>query len=214
MPAKPECPRCGTLLRPPNVMHESYLCPQHGQVAPLQPAVLPDPDQMHNLLASAAVPAWLPWPLPATWVFTGLRIVGGDSGPSRAVAIGLTGTSLATGPADLIIVSEQPGTGLGARLAGLASPDPDQGLFAEPATITVTAAGWPTPLWSLPGDADRTSYVGVAAGEWLWLVGWPELTWSVIHDDLRLIDVRKADRLADLPRGALMPRLQQLDHAD
>ena len=99
-------------------------------------------------------------------------------------------------------------------MAGLATTDPDPSIFAEPATISVTAAGWPTPLWSLPSEADRTSYVGEAAGEWLWLVGWPELTWSVIHDDLKLIDVRKADRLADLPRGALMPRWRHLDGLD
>lgn len=207
MPTDAECPRCGASLRAPNLMHDGYLCPRHGEVRPLHPAVLPDSQGLLSLVRGAQVPAWLPWPLPPTWLFTGMRLVGGGALPVSAVAIGLTGASLTSGPADLVIVSEQPGTGLGARFAGLDDPEPGHSILQRPADTTLDAAGWPTPVWSLPAKDDRAVYVGEAAGEWLWLIAWPEIAWSVIHDDLRLVDLRSPQLLGDLPVGAKMPRL-------
>lgn len=208
MEAETECPRCGARLRLPNLMRDGYLCPQHGEEAPLHMPLLPDPENLPALLSTATVPAWIPWPLPANWVFTGLRMVGGGPAPISAVAVALTGAALTAGPADLVIISEQPGTGLGARFAGIDSQDPDSNMLANPPATNIHAASWPTPLWSLPSSDDRAIYVGEAAGVWLWLIAWPELAWSVMHDDMRLIDIRTADRLADLPVGAAMPRLR------
>jgi hypothetical protein len=193
-------------------MHAEHLCPRHGPVAPLHRALLPDPTALVRLVHGSAVPAWLPWPLPPTWVFTGLRLVGGAAQPVSATAVGLTGAALTSGPADLIVVSEQPGTGLGARLAGLADADPGPQIVQRPADSTVSAGGWPTPVWSLAAGAaaGAAAYVGQAAGNWLWLIAWPEVSWSVIHDDLHLVDVRSPQVLGDLPQGALMPRLRDL----
>ena len=202
------CPNCGAPLRPPNLMHDGYLCPQHGEVPPLHSPLLPQPDHLATLVGAAEVPAWIPWPLPTNWVFTGIRMVGGGPIPITAVAVGLTGAALNSGPADLVIIAEQPGTGLGARYSGIISQDPDPSMLANPPATHIHAAGWPTPLWSLPTEDDRAIYVGEASGEWLWLITWPELAWSVVHDDLRLIDLRTADRITELPVGAAMPRLR------
>lgn len=185
-------------------MHEGFLCSQHGAVAPLHPPLLPGSDALMQLARGAGVPFWLPWPLPARWLFTGLRLVGGGRHPIQAVIVGLSGQGLSVGPSDLLIVAETPGTGLGARLAGV--PEPDPGFTVSPAATKIRANGWPTPLWSIE-TGGPAAYVGEAAGEWLWLLAWPDAAWTVIHDDLQLTDLRTSPRALDVPAGALMPRL-------
>jgi hypothetical protein len=206
VPAESCCPRCGAPLQPPNLMHSDYRCSLHGSVAPLQRATLPELADLPHALADAAVPVWLPWPLPDTWLFTGMRVAGDDPACIRATAIGLTGQGLSDGPSDLIIVAEEPGTGMGAHLAGIEYTDPGGYFLDESAVTKVHANGWPTPLWSLP-VTDRAVYVGEAGGHWLWLIAWPETAWSVIHSDLHLIDLRDPQAPGDVPTGALMPRL-------
>lgn len=199
-----QCPRCGEALRPPTLMHEQFHCPRHGAVAPLHEPVLPVGEALTRLAAGSEVPYWLPWPLPARWLFTGLRLAGGGKEPVAAVVIGLSGQALAEGPADLLIVAEIPGTGLGAHLAGVAEPDP--GFTALQAATKIRVGGWPTPLWTLPTEGPA-AYVGEAAGQWLWLIAWPEAAWTVIHDNLHLVDLRDCPPTMDVPAGALMPRL-------
>lgn len=204
MSPDPVCPRCGEALLAPTLMHERYECPRHGPVAPLHPPLLPSPDALSTLAADSEVPFWLPWPLPASWLFAGVQIAGGGRQPVEAVVIGLTGHGMTEGPADVVIVAEKPGTGLGARWAGVAEPDPD--LTIRPATTKAKVAGWPTPLWNVetPG---RAAFVGEAAGFWLWFVSWPDSAWPVLDEDLRLIDLRAPGAPTDVPTGALLPRL-------
>ena len=57
---------------------------------------------------------------------------------------------------------------------------------------------------------DRAVYVGEAAGYWLWAIVWPVTEWMVVHDDLRLVDLRAPEHrthVTDVPTGALTPRL-------
>jgi len=204
------CPRCGLELQPPTLMHREYLCSAHGPVAPLQRAVLPHATGLRQVASRSAVPMWIPWPLPATWLFTGVRVAEGTAAEITATAVGFTGQEFDDGPTDMIIVAEKPGTGLGAHLAGLEHVDPPAMFVAEPATTTVHAAGWATPLWSIPSQTDRSVYVGEASGEWLWLITWPQSGWSVVHSDLRLRDLRDGSLHSDIPTGALMPRLSGL----
>lgn len=185
-------------------MHEQFECAQHGPVAPMYDAMLPTPEALTQLARSSQVPFWLPWPMPATWLFTGLRLVGGGRQPVEAVVTGITGRGLTSGPSDLLIVAERPGTGLGASLAGTQEPSPD--VMSNVAATKIRTGGTQTPLWLL-GAEGCAAYVGEAAGQWLWLIAWPEAAWSVVDDDLQLVDVREAPPLADLPTGALMPRL-------
>ena len=53
-------------------------------------------------------------------------------------------------------------------------------------------------------------YVGEAAGCWLWVVVWPVSEWMVVHDDLRLVDLRSPENhlaAASLTVGHVSPRL-------
>ena len=197
------CPRCGAPTLPPTPMHEHHECPQHGPVPPVHAPLLPGADALTRLAADSDVPFWLPWPLPPSWLFAGVQITGGGREPVAAVTMAFTGHGLTAGPSDAVIVAERPGTGLGARWAGVAEPDPD--LTARPATTKARVAGWPTPLWHLEAPA-RAAFVGEAAGCWLWLVTWPDSAWPVLDERLVLVDLRDTD-VADLPAGALTPRL-------
>ncbi len=204
MPADPSCPRCGSDLLAPTVMHERFECPQHGPVAPLHGPLLPAADALARLATDSDVPFWVPWPLPGSWLFSGIQLAGGGREPIEAAVVALTGHGMSEGPSDAMIIAEKPGTGLGAAWAGVSEPDPD--LTTQPATTKIRAAGWPTPLWHVD-TPDRAAYVGEAAGCWLWFVAWPDTAWPVIDDELRLVDLRDPAAPGDVPAGALQPRL-------
>ncbi|MEI2716773.1 MAG: DUF6758 family protein [Candidatus Nanopelagicales bacterium] len=203
----PRCPRCGVELLAPTVMREYHACPTHGPVPVQHPPRLPSSATLTALAAESDVPFWVPWPLPATWVFAGIQVVGGGRQPIEAATLGFTGRGMSAGPSDLLIVGEKPGTGVGARWAGV--PEPAPSLMAQPATTKIRTAGWPTPLWSLESPG-RAAYVGESAGCWLWLITWPDTSWSVFDLDLELRDLRDGIAI-DLPSGAMLPRLEAPD---
>ena len=121
----------------------------------------------------------------------------------------LSGPGVVSRQADLLLVAEEPGVGLGASYAGLVGTDPGPELASLPRDTRITAGGHPTALWSLP-VSDRSAYVGEAEGCWLWAVVWPVGEWMVLHDDLRLVDARLPEHKAHLeavPTGALSPWL-------
>jgi hypothetical protein len=113
------------------------------------------------------------------------------------------------GVAELLVVAEEPGTGLGARFAGLDGPD--AGVLTDRAVdAKIHAAGIPTAMWSLepsPDAADRAVYVGEALGCWVWAVLWPGEAAFLLIDDFVLTDLRDAGHELDIPCGALSPRL-------
>ena len=203
----PVCVRCRGALHTPEVVGE-WTCDAHGVVEPLHPALPAEAYHLSDVASSAAVPVWLPWPVPLGWTVSGVRRTTG-TGPSRAVAVGLLGPGVTTRQAELVIVAEEPGVGLGASYAGIGTTDPGPEVASLPSDTKVTADGRPTALWSLP-VSDRAAYVGEASGLWLWVVAWPVTEWMVVHDDLRLVDVRAPENrlhLAELPVGPLSPRL-------
>ena len=203
----PVCVRCrGTLRTPENV--GAWTCDAHGVVEPLHPARPPEVHHFTDAASSSAVPVWVPWPMPPGWAVSGVRRTGG-TGPSRAVAVALMGPGITSRQAELVLVAEEPGIGLGASYAGLDTTDPGPELASLPRDTRLTADGRPTALWSLP-VSDRAAYVGEAGGLWLWAVAWPVDEWMVVHDDLRLVDVRDpANRtlVPELPTTLLSPRL-------
>ena len=203
----PVCVRCRGALRPPDAMGQ-WTCEAHGVVEPLHPALPAEPYHLADVASSSAVPVWVPWPVPPGWTVGGVRRTTG-TGPSRAVAVGLLGTGVLARQAELVLVAEEPGVGLGASYAGIGTADPGPELTALACDTKATAEGHPTPLWSLP-VSDRAAYVGEASGLWLWVVAWPVSEWMVVHDDLRLVDVRAPEHrplLAELPVGPVSPRL-------
>ena len=80
------------------------------------------------------------------------------------------------------MVTEEPGTGLGARVAGVVHEDPGVHTQGRPVQTRVRISGATVPLWliSTTGDAaggaqvdepwDRAVLVGEAQGRWVWLV--------------------------------------------
>jgi hypothetical protein len=162
-------------------------------------------DAIGAALASSGVPVWAPWPLPPGWLITGLRLVGDDRGPARASVLAASGPAPFGGAADLLLVAEEPGIGLGAWLAGVPGPDLGEELPNRPASAKVAIGGHDTAVWEVTVPSDRCAYVGEADGRWLWAVCWPQTSGLLLHDHLALVDLRAADY--DLPVGAASPRL-------
>lgn len=207
MRAGPSCPRCGGELHPPGLWSSSWRCGVHGAVHPFQPVVQPTAERLQTMSRHSDVPVWLPWPLPRGWLVTGLASAGDERTGARATAVACSGPAPLGGVGELLIVAEEPGVGLGARLAGLEGPDPGRVPDLLPADAKVHAAGHPTALWALEGPGDRAVYVGEALGCWLWAVLWPESAGFLLIDDFVLTDVREAAAGLDVPFGALSPRL-------
>ncbi len=122
--------------------------------------------------------------------------------------IALSGPSLIPGPADLLIIAEEPGVGLGAGFAGLEGTDPGTGFDEGPPHAKVEVKGHPAALWCVAAAPDRAVYAGEAMGNWLWTVVWPaEAGYLITLAELSLRDLRDQDQALDLPFGAFSPRL-------
>ncbi|SFK15120.1 hypothetical protein SAMN05216275_11898 [Streptosporangium canum] len=122
--------------------------------------------------------------------------------------IALSGPSLIPGPADLLIIAEEPGVGLGAGFAGLEGTDPGTGFDEGPPHAKVEIKGHPAALWCVAAAPDRAVYAGEALGNWLWTVVWPaEAGYLITLAELSLRDLRDQDQALDLPFGAFSPRL-------
>ena len=143
-------------------------------------------------------PLWAPWPLPAGWIVTGHGHVGTVL-EARATVFVCSGPNPLGGGADMIIVSEEPGTGLGSEFAGLDSPDPGPGFNHGAPHVKAMVGGHPTSLWCVPRAApDRAVYAGEAAGRWLWLILHPESAGALTMEELVLADVRDLGREVEL----------------
>ena len=205
------CPRCPAPLRPPGLWSSAWTCALHGAVAPLQVQPVPAAAGLARVAGHATVPVWLPVPLPRGWLVTGVASAGDERTGARATAVALAGPSPLGGPADLVFVAEEPGVGLGARLAGLAGPDPGEVLGAarERSGARVDVAGHPAALWQVLGGAagdDHSVLVGEAEGVWLWALVWPAAADLILLEHFALRDLRR-DPMPELDFGALSARL-------
>ena len=210
MRPEPSCPRCGSVVHAPGLWSSSWRCDEHGSVPPVQPVVQPTPDVLRAAASTAGVPLWLPWPLPRGWLVTGVVTAGDERTGARATAVVCSGPAPLGGVAELVLVGEEMGVGLGARFAGLDGPD--AGLMPDRAAdAKIHAAGIPTAMWALePGPAAVEApavYVGEALGCWVWAVLWPGTAGFLLIDDFVLTDLRNAGHELDIPCGALSPRL-------
>jgi hypothetical protein len=195
----PSCPRCGGTVRPPDLMHSDWRCDRCGPVSPLHTTKHISADVLaavRNRVASAdgRVPLWCPWPLPSGWTVTGVAWAGDDRSGPRATALALTGPApLADGPADLVFVAEELGTGLGMGLAGRPETDPGECVLRAVGAGTlaskVRADGHPTPLWAVSSLEDRCALAGEARGLWLFVVGWPATAGYLLAEAISLIDL-------------------------
>lgn len=152
------------------------------------------------------MPVLVPWPLPQGWLVTGFAGAGDDRSGLRASAIALSGPHPLGGPADLVVVAEEPGIGLGAGLAGLPGPDPGDGFAAGQPHGAVQVGGHEAPLW-LADSGDAAVFAGEVEGSWLWLLLWPHTAGVMLVEPLPLRDLRDPAQELDLPFGALSTHL-------
>ena len=200
------CPRCGRAVHEPTVWSSAWRCDLHGEIHPLHPAFSPSREGLDGLLRIPGVPVWLPWPLQVGWLVTGFAGAGDERTGACACVVALSGPNPVGGPADMLVVAEEPGVGLGAALAGLDSVDPGAG-FASAPPIAVAAFGkHDFPLWQVDSP-DRAVVAGEIKGHWLWVVLWPETAGVLLIEPIGLRDLRDPGLDLDLPFGAPSPRL-------
>jgi hypothetical protein len=203
----PSCPRCGGVLRSPGLWSSAWSCARHGEVAPYNVLTHTGPDAVEYVTGSAGVPFWLPHGLAPGWVCSGFAYAGDDRSGARATVTAMSGPSPLGGPADLLIIAEEPGIGLGARHAGLPEADPGEGFDDGTADAKVIAASHPTALWSVAAASDRAVFVGEAKGLWLWALVWPETAGVLMYDGVHLTDLRDDPNVVDIDFGTVSPRL-------
>jgi hypothetical protein len=201
MRTAPTCPRCRGLLSPPGGAGSTWTCAFHGEVAPLQPR-WPGREALAAVRAVTRVPIWVPWPLPPGWAVTGFADAGDERTGASAVAVALSGPGPLGGQADLVLVAEEPGVGLGSSFAGLPGPDPGGGFDSAP-EAKAEIDGRPVSMWAV--GSDTAAFAGEALGNWLWAVLWPSSAGVLMLEHLSLRDLREDD--LDLPYGALCRRL-------
>lgn len=154
-----------------------------------------------------AAPLWTPWPVPVGWTFAGFGIAE-DSLGRRSTISSWMGTDPFGDPAEVLLVCEEAGTGLGARFAGLDTTYPPDSVGKGPPHARFGVDGHPVPLWSVEGCDDRASFAGEAAGRWLWVVVHPAEAGAIVVQPLMLVDARELGaELTMLPVGELSPRL-------
>ncbi|MDA8369593.1 MAG: hypothetical protein M0026_06950 [Nocardiopsaceae bacterium] len=213
MKSDPSCPRCGRAVHPPGLWSSAWQCDAHGPVAPLRPVRAPGPAALELLTGIARVPVWLPWPLPAGWIVTGFADAGDERSGAVATVVALSGPAPLGGAGEMAVVAEDPGIGLGARLAGISGPDPGEGFDTGPAHARVRHDGHETALWSLDTGTERAAYAGEALASWLWLV-FSTADAGVLMCELRelrdLRDRHGGGAALDPPFGAPSPFLAAL----
>ena len=199
------CPRCAGSLRAPGFWSSAWQCERHGEVHPFH-AAAPSLAAVERLVADSRVPVWTPRPLPAGWTVTGVARAGDDRTGVVASLLALSGPSPRGGLADMVVIAEEPGIGVGARFAGIAGTDPGASPETAP-DLKVDAAGHPTALWRTATGEDRIALVGESKACWLWCVVWPEHAVNVL-DKVVLHDLRDGGHPElELVFGAQTPRL-------
>lgn len=185
-------------------MSSAWHCAHHGDVAPLHVVAPVGERTVDAVAAQARVPLWMLLPPPVGWTLGGVARAGDDRG-TVATAAAWSGPSPVGGPADLVVVAEEPGVGLGARLAGLPHVDAGDCVVGAPVE-RVEARGRPVALWACTGTPDdRIALVGEADAAWLWLVVWPAAAEALFAERLVLTDAR--ERAVPYQPGAASPRL-------
>lgn len=209
MTLAPGCPRC-----PSSVSDEggSWRCADHGTIAPLWRPAVPDYVSFtEHLTRSADVPSLMPWPLAPGWTVTDFGFVAAEGHEAKASFVSCAGPSDADGVVELTAVSEEPGVGLGARIAGAPRSDPGADIGEGPPHVKVRIDGHPVSLWAVSTSAadvtfDRSVFAGEAHGRWLWLVLRPASAALLLTDEWVLHDLSDLGaELINLPFGGSPP---------
>lgn len=204
-PLSAGCPRCPS----PVLEREGrWRCPEHGAIVPLwRPATASYDAFAAHLIAAGGFPTYLPWPMSPGWHVTDFGVVGASPERPAATVACCTGSSDLDGAVEVMVVTEEPGTGLGARCAGTLSSDPGPEVGDGPPVVHVRVGTHDVAMWvvstSADGhDFDRTVLAGEAGGRWLWLVLRPASAVLLFRDSVVLRDVSDVGPpLVELPFG-------------
>ncbi|MBF4161900.1 hypothetical protein ISG29_09365 [Nocardioides sp. CBS4Y-1] len=146
-----------------------------------------------HLQLTDGFPTYLPWPLSPGWAVTDVSSVGAPGEPMATMTC-TSGTSALDGPVDVLVVSEEPGAGLGARCAGVPHLDAGERLSEGQPLVKVRLERQQVSLWSVStsgadGEWDRSVVAGEAGGRWLWIVVRPASAVLLLRDDWILRDI-------------------------
>lgn len=209
MPLAVGCPRCATPVA--EATGGLWSCPEHGEVPPLwRPAEATYDAFAEHLQGADGFPTLMPWPMSPGWRVTDFAHVGPTSAPRAATMTCVSGTSALDGPVDVLVVTEEPGIGLGARVAGTGSEvDPIIGEGPPAVRVRIESSQvslWPVSVSHVGGDWDRSVVVGESHGRWLWLVLRPASAMLLLRDDWILRDISVAGpQLVEMPFGGPGP---------
>ncbi len=202
------CPRCPAPVAPAPA---GWVCVEHGEIVPLRRPVESSYDDFaEHLRLTSPFPTYLPWPLGPGWSLSDFASVGDETG-ARATMTCLSGSSALDGPVDVFVISEEPGTGLGARIASTPHQDPGEEIGAGQPSVRVRVGPKTVPLWPVSisfaeGEWDRSVVAGEADGRWLWMVLRPASAVLLLRDDWILRDVSSAGpQLVELPFAGTPP---------
>jgi hypothetical protein len=190
----------------------AWQCPDHGTVTPLWRPASADYDTLvEHLERSRPVPSLLPWPLPPGWSITDFGCVAEPGREGKASMVACAGLSDLDGVVDVLVVSEEPGVGLGARCAGLTRTDPGAEIGEGPPHAKVRVDGHPIALWAVTTseadrEFDRSVFAGEALGRWLWIVLRPASAALMLNDEWAMADLADlGPELMALPFGGNPP---------
>lgn len=203
----PGCPRCA---EPVDARAGRWTCARHGRISPLwRPTEAAYESFGDHLIRAAGFPTYLPWPLSPGWRISDFGVVADPGGRGRATVTCCSGTSDLDGAVEVLVVSEEPDVGLGARAAGVLGPDPGDGFGAGQPFVRLRIDHNSIALWDVPtpgATLDRTVLAGEAHGRWLWLVLRPASAVLLMSSDWLLRDLSDAGpQLVDLPFGGPPP---------
>lgn len=208
-PLSAGCPRCSN---PVLARDGAWLCPVHHAVPPLWRPRLASYDAFAaHLVAAGAFPSYLPWPMSPGWHVTDFGVVGADPEHPAATVTCCSGPSDLDGTVEMMVISEEPGTGLGARCAGTDRSDPGPEVGDSPPTVHVRVGTRDVALWAISTSAasrdfDRSVLAGEAEGRWLWLVLRPASAMLLMREGVVLRDVSGIGApLVELPFGGPPP---------
>ena len=114
------CVHCLGPIRPPGLWSSAWQCDEDGDTLPFFDAAVPSAGVLDRLRASAAVPIWVPQPLPTGWCVSAI----GWAGDERTRRAGDGGGLLRAGSSRRCAPRRRSSprsraSGLAARLAGL-----------------------------------------------------------------------------------------------
>ena len=207
MSLEPQCPRCPS---PVTGSEGVYTCADHGPITPLWRARAASYDAFGEHLERAdGFPTYVPWPMNPGWEVTDFGVV--DGGSPRATVTCVAGPTPLDGPVELVVVSEEPGTGLGARCAGTLHSDPGAQIASSRPSAKIRVGPQTIALWTIStsdadSNLDRSVFAGEASGRWLWLVLRPASAMLLLADEWILSDAAElGPQLLELSFGGHPP---------